>query len=64
MKQDYEKYNWRSNKNTDGLVNRFASNMVILNQAHRVAWPIGQKGVSEESRSESIEMVWAFEKNG
>ena len=31
------------NKNTDGLVNRFASNMVILNQAHRVAWLIGQE---------------------
>ena len=26
---------------TDGLVNRLASNMVILNQAHRVAWLIG-----------------------
>ena len=35
MKQDYKKYNWHSNKNTDGLVNRFASNMVILNEA---AW--------------------------
>ena len=30
-------------KNTDGLVNRFASNMAILNQAHRVAWLIGQE---------------------
>ena len=42
MKQDYKKYNWHSNKNTDGLVNRLASNMAILNQAHRVAWLIGQ----------------------
>ena len=32
-----------SNKNTDGLVNRLASNMVILNQAYRVAWLIGQE---------------------
>ena len=29
------KYNWHNNKNTDGLVNRLASNLVILNQAHR-----------------------------
>ena len=35
-------YIWHSNKNTDGLVNRFVSNMVILNQAHRVAWIVGQ----------------------
>ena len=28
-------YNWHNNKNTDGLVNRLASNLVILNQAHR-----------------------------
>ena len=35
-------YNWHSNKNTDGSVDRFASNMVILNQAHREAWLIGQ----------------------
>ena len=34
-----------SNKNTDGSVNRFASNMVILNQAHRVAWLIGQEKI-------------------
>ena len=27
----------------DGSVNSFASNMVILNQAHRVAWLIGQE---------------------
>ena len=26
-----------NNKNTDGLVNRLTSNLVILNQAHRVA---------------------------
>ena len=42
MKQHYKKYNWHSNKNTDGLVNRLASNLVILNQAHRVAWLIWQ----------------------
>ena len=42
MKQDYKLYIWHSNKNTDGLINRFESNMVILNQAHRVAWIIGQ----------------------
>ena len=42
LKQDYKIYNWHSNKNTDGSVNRFASNMVILNQAHRVARLIGQ----------------------
>ena len=32
-----------NNKKTDGLVNRLASNLEILNQAHRVAWPIGQE---------------------
>ena len=42
LKQDYKIYNWHSNKNTDGLVNRLASNLVILNQAHRVAWLIGR----------------------
>ena len=42
MKQDYKIYIWHSNKNTYGLVNRFASNMIILNQAHRAAWIIGQ----------------------
>ena len=42
MKLDYKIYIWHSNKNTDGLVNRFVSNMVILNQAHRAAWIIGQ----------------------
>ena len=42
------KYNWRSNKNTDGLVNRLASNLVILNQAHRVAWLIGQEKILKE----------------
>ena len=31
-------YNWHNNKNADSLVNRLASNLVILNQAHRVAW--------------------------
>ena len=41
LKQDYKIYNCHSNKNTDGLVNRFASNMVILNKAHREAWLIG-----------------------
>ena len=47
MKQDYkiQKYNWHSNKNTDGLVNRLASNLAILNQAHRVAWLIGQEKI-------------------
>ena len=35
-------YNWHNNENGDGLVNRLASNLVILNQAHRVAWLIGQ----------------------
>ena len=42
MKQDYNKYNWHSYKNTDCLVKWFASNMVILNEAHRVAWLIVQ----------------------
>ena len=45
MKQDYKIYNWHSNKNTDGSVNRFASNMVILNQAHKVAWLIGEEKI-------------------
>ena len=47
MKQDYkiQKYSWYSNKNTDGLVNRLASNLVILNQAHRVAWLIWQEKI-------------------
>ena len=45
LKQDYKIYNWHSNKNADGSVNRFASNMVILNQAHRVAWLIGQEKI-------------------
>ena len=36
-------YNWHNNKNTDGLVNRLASSLAILNQAHRVAWLIGQE---------------------
>ena len=32
LKQDNKKYNWHINKkNTDGLVNRLASNLVILN---------------------------------
>ena len=34
-------YNWHNNKNADSLVNRLTSNLVILNQAHRVAWLIG-----------------------
>ena len=25
-------YNWHNNKNADGLVNRLASNLIILNQ--------------------------------
>ena len=33
------------NKNTDGSVNRFASNLVILNQAHRVELLIGQEKI-------------------
>ena len=48
LKQDYKKYNCHSNKNTDGLVNRFASNMVILNQAHMVAWLIGHMVFTRE----------------
>ena len=36
-------YNWHSNKNGDGSVNNLASNLVILNQAHRVAWLIRQE---------------------
>ena len=31
-------YNWHNNKNGDGLVNRLESNLVITNQAHRVAY--------------------------
>ena len=38
-------YNWHNNKNADGLVNRLASNLVILNQAHRVAWLRGQNSI-------------------
>ena len=38
-------YNWHSNKNADGLVNRLASILVILNQAHRVAWLIRQEKI-------------------
>ena len=38
-------YNWHNDKNTDGLLNRLASNLVILNQAHRVAWLIGQEKI-------------------
>ena len=45
LKQDYKKYNWHGNKNTDGLVNRLASNLLTLNQAHRVAWLIGQEKI-------------------
>ena len=40
-------YDWHDNKNTDGLVNRLASNLVILNQAHRVAWLLGQENIRE-----------------
>ena len=32
-------------KKIDGLVNRLASNLVISNQAHRVAWLIGQEKI-------------------
>ena len=32
----------------DGLVNRLASNIVILNQAHRVAWLIGQEKILKQ----------------
>ena len=38
-------YNWHNNKNTDGLVNRLASNLVILNEAHMVAWLIGKEKI-------------------
>ena len=38
-------YNWHNNKNTDGLVNMLASNLVILHQAHRVAWLIRQEKI-------------------
>ena len=41
LNQDYKICNCYSNKNTDGLVNMLANNLVILNQAHRVAWLIG-----------------------
>ena len=44
MKLDY-KIQLANNKNTDALVNRLASNLVILNQAHRVAWLIGQEKI-------------------
>ena len=37
MKQDYKIYNLHNKINTDGLVNRLTSNLLILNQAHRVA---------------------------
>ena len=40
-------YNWHNNKNAGGLVNRLASNLVILNQAHWVAWLIGQEKKSK-----------------
>ena len=45
IETDYKIYNWHSNKNTDGLVNWLASNLVILNQAHRVACQIGQEKI-------------------
>ena len=50
MKQDYNIYNWHSNKNTDGLVNRLASNLIILNQAHKVAWLIGELASRADQR--------------
>ena len=34
--------------NTNGSVNRFANNMVILNQAHWVAWLIGQEKIIKQ----------------
>ena len=37
-------YNWHNNKNGDNF-NRLASNLVILNQAHGVAWLIGQEKI-------------------
>ena len=50
MKQDYKISIWHSNKNTDGLVNRFASNMVILNKAHRAARIIGKISQAPQPR--------------
>ena len=38
-------YNWHNNKNADGLVNRLANNLVILNQPHRAGCLIGQKKI-------------------
>ena len=38
-------YNWHNNKHADGLVNRLASNLVVLNQAHLVAWLIGEEKI-------------------
>ena len=38
-------YNFNDNKNADGLVNRLASNLVILNRAHTVAWLIEQESI-------------------
>ena len=39
------KYNWHNNENTDATVNWLAGNLVILNQAHKVAWLIGQEKI-------------------
>ena len=41
-------YNWHNYKNGDGLVNRLASNLVILNQAQRVAWLVGQEKILKQ----------------
>ena len=35
--------NWHNNEDKDGFVNRLASYLVKLIQAHRVAWLIGQE---------------------
>ena len=43
------KYNWHNNKSRDGLVNRLSSNLVILNQFHRVAiWLIEQEKILKQ----------------
>ena len=44
-------------QNTDGLVYRLASNLVILNQAHRVAWLIGHSLFIEKSMIDYIKII-------
>ena len=39
-----ENINWHNKKNADDLFNWSASNFVIFNKAHRVAWLIGLIG--------------------